>query len=70
MKHIATLSGGKDSTAMIDLLLRYKKPLDYIVFYDTLHEFGLMYEYIDKLSKYFKARYNKEITMLKPKKEF
>ena len=70
MKYIATLSGGKDSTAMIDLLLRHKKPLDYIVFYDTLHEFGLMYEYIDKLGKYFKARYNKKITMLKPKKSF
>lgn len=41
MKYIATLSGGKDSTAMIDLLLRNNYPLDYIVFKDTLHEFHL-----------------------------
>lgn len=38
MKYIATLSGGKDSTAMVDMLLRNQKPLDYIVFKDTLHE--------------------------------
>lgn len=43
--YIATLSGGKDSAAMLDLLLRDKKPLDHIVFYDTLHEFAAMYEY-------------------------
>lgn len=45
MKYIATLSGGKDSTAMVDMLLRYSHPLDYIVFKDTLHEFELMYRY-------------------------
>ena len=70
MTYIATLSGGKDSTAMLDLLLRDKKPLDHIVFYDTLHEFAAMYEYIAKLGEYFKARYGKEITILKPAMSF
>ncbi len=41
--YIAKLSGGKDSTAMVDLLLRNKYQLDYILFCDTLAEFDEMY---------------------------
>lgn len=70
MKYIATLSGGKDSTAMVDMLLRNQKPLDYIVFKDTLHEFELMYRYVERLSEYFKARYGKEVIVLKPEISF
>ncbi len=66
--YIAKLSGGKDSTAMVDLLLRNKYPLDYILFCDTLAEFSQMYEYLDKLDAYFKKAYNKSITRTKPKK--
>lgn len=70
MTYISTLSGGKDSTTMTDLLLRNNYPLDYIVFKDTLHEFELMYKYIERLSKYFKERYDEEIIILKPEISF
>ncbi len=70
MKYIATLSGGKDSTVMCDLLLKNNYQVDYIVFSDTLDEFDEMYSYIDKLDEYFKSRYNKTITRLKPKKTY
>ncbi|PIE74170.1 MAG: hypothetical protein CSA19_01155, partial [Deltaproteobacteria bacterium] len=64
MKYLALLSGGKDSTAMVDLLLRDKHPVDYIIFNDTKAEFEQMYDYIDKLDKYFKRKYGKGITRL------
>ena len=56
MKYIATLSGGKDSTAMVDMLLRHGWPLDFIVFKDTLHEFDFVEDYyasIDSLLWYW-----------------
>jgi 3'-phosphoadenosine 5'-phosphosulfate sulfotransferase (PAPS reductase)/FAD synthetase len=61
---IASLSFGKDSMAMVDLLLRHDKPLDYIIFNDT------MYEYADKIKKYIKDRYGKDIVITKPKATF
>ncbi|WP_104748597.1 phosphoadenosine phosphosulfate reductase family protein [Helicobacter cetorum] len=67
---IALWSGGKDSTAMIDLLLRDKAKLDYIVFNDTLNEFKAMYDYIDKVSQYWKERYNANIVITKPHGDF
>ncbi len=70
MTFIATISGGKDSTCMIDLLLKNNYPLDYIVFKDTLHEFDEMYEYIKKVDSYFQSKYNKSITFLAPAKSF
>jgi len=66
-KFFSKWSGGKDSTAMIDLLLRKGEPLDYIVFCDTLAEFPEMYSYIEKTSSYWRKRYGKEVTILKPK---
>jgi 3'-phosphoadenosine 5'-phosphosulfate sulfotransferase (PAPS reductase)/FAD synthetase len=66
-KYIASWSGGKDSTVMIDLLLRDKMPLDYIVFLDTLMEFEEMYEYIEKVKDYWQKRYNANIIILKGK---
>lgn len=68
MKYIATISGGKDSTVMCDMLLKNKYPVDYIVFTDTLHEFDVMYQYIKKVNEYFQLRHKKEITFLKPEK--
>lgn len=66
MVHIASWSGGKDSTAMIDILLRDQKPLDYIVFADTLMEFPEMYTYIYKVKTYWEQRYSAKIEILKP----
>jgi 3'-phosphoadenosine 5'-phosphosulfate sulfotransferase (PAPS reductase)/FAD synthetase len=68
--YIALLSGGRDSTAMVELLLRENKQVDYILFDDTLLEFDEMYEYLNKFNAYIKKIYNKEITFLKPKSTF
>ena len=68
--HIATISGGKDSVAMCDLLLKNGYPVDYILFNDTTNEFKLMYEYVKKLKVYFKDRYNKEIIITTPIRNF
>ena len=70
MTYIATISGGKDSVTMCDLLLKNNYPVDYIVFNDTLLEFDEMYQYIEKIKAYFKKKYNKEITTIKPDKTF
>jgi len=67
-KYIATISGGKDSVTMCDLLLKNDYPVDYIVFNNTLLEFDEMYEYLEKVKVYFRERYKKEITILKPNK--
>jgi len=63
MINIISLSGGKDSTAMLLIMLKKKIPVDHIVFFDTGWEFPAMTEHIDKLEKYI----DKEIVKLKPK---
>lgn len=68
--YIATISGGKDSVTMCDLLLKNGHQVDMIVFNDTLQEFDEMYEYIIKVGEYFKTRYNKTITWVQPKNTF
>lgn len=68
--YIATISGGKDSTVMCDLLLKNDYPVDYIIFNDTLDEFEEMYKYINKVEEYLKSRYGKNITRLKPVKTY
>lgn len=54
MQYIASFSGGKDSTAMVLMLLEKKEPLDRVVFIDTGLELPEMYEYINKCEKRFK----------------
>jgi len=49
MKHIVSFSGGKDSTAMLLMMIDKGAEIDEIVFADTLLEFPEMYEYIDKI---------------------
>lgn len=68
--YIALLSGGRDSSAMVEILLKNNKQVDYILFDDTLLEFDLMYKYLDKFNNYLKSKYNKKITFLKPKSTF
>ena len=70
MKYIVALSGGKDSTAMCDLLLKNNYPVDYILFNDTLSEYPEMYEYIEKLNEYFTLRYGIGITRTTPIRGF
>lgn len=49
---VCSLSGGKDSTAMLLRLLEENRPVDMILFCDTGLEFPDMYTHIDKLEKY------------------
>ena len=63
-KYIASWSGGKDSTFMVDELLRRGYPLDDIVFCDTGYEFSEMYDYIQKCKTYWEDKYNAKVTLL------
>lgn len=70
MKHIAMLSGGRDSTAMVIKMLQEKMPVDYIIFTDTQNEFPDMYKYIHKVDAYIYRKFNKRITIIHTKKTF
>jgi 3'-phosphoadenosine 5'-phosphosulfate sulfotransferase (PAPS reductase)/FAD synthetase len=70
MKYIATISFGKDSVAMVDLLLKNNYPLDYIIFADTFAEFKEVYEYKKKIEKYLKEKYNKKVITIQPDTTF
>lgn len=47
--HIASFSGGKDSTAMVLHMIELGYPLDEVIFCDTSVEFPDMYEHIEKV---------------------
>lgn len=49
--YVASLSGGKDSTAMVLRLIEEGRPLDRILFCDTGIEFPQMYEHLDRLQR-------------------
>lgn len=49
--HVVSLSGGKDSTAMLLKMLENKMQIDCILFCDTGLEFPTMYEHLDRLEK-------------------
>lgn len=70
MKHIVSFSGGKDSTAMLLKMLEENMQVDEIIYCDTYKEFPQMYKHIEKIKKYIKEKYNKEITTLKAEKDF
>ena len=50
-KYVVSLSGGKDSTAMLLRLLEEKRPVDLILFCDTGLEFPQMYEHLARLER-------------------
>ena len=62
--HVATLSGGQDSTAMVLRMLELGLRLDHILFCDTGAEFKDMYEYIKRVDIFIQNKYNKNITYL------
>jgi 3'-phosphoadenosine 5'-phosphosulfate sulfotransferase (PAPS reductase)/FAD synthetase len=49
--NVVSLSGGKDSTCMLLMMIEKRMPVDLILFCDTGLEFPLMYEHLDKLEK-------------------
>lgn len=66
VKHIVSLSGGKDSTAMLLRMLEEGWPVDIILFCDTGLEFEAMYRHIDKLEQYI----GRPITRIKSQQSF
>lgn len=72
MKYIANLSGGKDSTAMLLMLLEKRRPIDHIIFADTGKDFPQMYDHLERLASYIRTNYPDapEITTLKAEKSF
>ena len=66
MKNIVQFSGGKDSTAMLLMMLEKGMPVDEIIFCDTGKEFPEMYEHIRKVEEYT----GRPITRLKAPKSF
>lgn len=64
--HIVSLSGGKDSTAMLLRMLEEGWPVDEILFCDTGLEFEGMYHHIDKLEQHI----GRPITRLKSAHDF
>lgn len=72
MKHIVNLSGGKDSTAMLLMMLEKGMPIDYIVFADTGKDFPQMLDHLKQLENYIQQNYPNapKITYLKADKTF
>ena len=52
MKHVISFSGGKDSTAMLLMMIEKGYPIDYIIFVDTTKEFPEIYQHIQKVEEY------------------
>ena len=51
MRHIVSFSGGKDSTAMLLMMIEKKMQIDEIIFCDTTVEFPQMIEHIDQVEE-------------------
>lgn len=56
MKYVASCSCGKDSLAMVLLLIEKEYPLDEVIFYDTEMEFQAIYNNKSKLEKILESR--------------
>lgn len=67
--YLASVSGGKDSVAMVDRLMAENRPLDYILFYDAGMEFNSIYKVIEKIKEKAIAKKIKFVT-LKPQNDF
>lgn len=56
MKYVASVSFGKDSLAMLLMLLEKKMQVDEVVFFDTTMEFKAIYDIRDKVKKILEAK--------------
>ena len=66
MKNIISLSGGKDSTAMLHLMLEKNEPIHSVIFFDTGWEFPQMIDHIHQVEKKTSIKVN----IIKPEKSF
>lgn len=69
MKHIASVSFGKDSLAMLLYILENNLPLDEVMFYDTGMEFQAIYNNRDKAIRLLEQK-GVKYTEFKPKQPF
>ena len=70
MRYIASVSFGKDSLAMLIVLIARHEPLDEVVFYDTGMEFQAIYDTRDVAVKELLEPNNIKFTQLKPSMPF
>jgi len=66
IKYVVSFSGGKDSTAMLLMLLEKGCPVDEIRVFDTGWEFPQMYEHWKQVEEYT----GRKLTIIHPKKSF
>lgn len=66
MKHIVKFSGGKDSTAMLLMMLERDMLVNEIIFCDTGCEYPEVYDHIKAVEKYI----GRQITVLHPPHTF
>lgn len=64
--NVVSLSGGKDSTAMLHMMLERGEPIYSVVFFDTGWEFPEMHEHIDLVER----KTGLKVVKLSPKKPF
>lgn len=69
MKYVASVSFGKDSLAMLLILLEKNRKIDEVIFFDTGMEFQAIYDIREKVKEMLKQR-NIVYTELKPSKSF
>ena len=62
--HAVSLSGGKDSTAMLLLMIERDMPIDMVLSADTGMEFPEMYEHLAKLDEHLFRERGIHITTL------
>jgi len=63
---IVSFSGGKDSTAMLHMMLEHGEPISEVIFFDTGWEFPEMFDHIERVE----ANTGLRITRLRPEKPF
>lgn len=68
--HAVSLSGGKDSTAMLLLMIEYGLPIDIVLVADTGMEFPEMYEHLKQLDNYLYLKRGLHLTTLCHSKGF
>ena len=68
--HVVSLSGGKDSTAMLLLMLERGFPVDAVLNADTGMEFPEMYEHLKRVDEHLFRERGLHITTLKSPKSF
>lgn len=68
-KYVVSYGGGVDSTAMILLLVKQKKPIDYVVFADTGNEVPETYKFIEKYTLPYLKKYDIPFVVVYPYKK-